>query len=72
MEHLLVMHYEERLDQSEYAQVEQWICESNENRKIYEDTIFIWKTANALRSSKLVNVEFEWKKISDRLKTIAH
>lgn len=64
MEHLLVMHYEEKLDQSEYAQVEQWISESDENKKIYEETIFIWKNAKGLKNDECLNIELEWNKFS--------
>ncbi|GEM_PF-4156536 len=63
MEHLFVMHYEEKLDTFEHALIDHWISLSNENNELYRDTIFIWKNAWVAQHS-CSNKELAWEKLN--------
>lgn len=69
MEHLLVMHFEKKLEHSQHADIDTWIRENEENKKKYEDTIFIWENARDLRNNQNLNVALKWGKFANQLKT---
>lgn len=67
MEHKLIAYYEQTLDASEQPEVEQWIAESAEHKKIYEDTIRIWKSSRINPAYTLYNKELAWQKLQLQL-----
>ena len=67
MEHKLIAYYEQALGAPEQLEVEQWIAESAEHKKIYEDTIRIWKSSRINSSYTLYNKELAWQKLQQQL-----
>ena len=67
MEHKLIAYYEQTLDASEQQEVEQWIAESAEHKKTYEDTIRIWKSSRIDTAYTLYNKELAWQKLQQQL-----
>lgn len=65
MEHLLIMHYDQKLEDGERFHLEQWISQNEANKKRYEDTVFIWKQAKFLAINRYINTEREWEKLSN-------
>ena len=64
MEHLIIMHYDRRLEDGERSRIEQWISQCDENNKLYKETVFIWRNAKSLATNKYINMELEWQKLS--------
>ncbi|MGN7783603.1 FecR family protein [Niabella sp. 22666] len=67
MEHKLIAYYEQTLDASEQQEVEQWIAESAEHKKTYEDTIRIWKSSRIDLVYTQYNKELAWQKLQQQL-----
>jgi ferric-dicitrate binding protein FerR (iron transport regulator) len=67
MEHKLIAYYEQTLDVSEQQEVEQWIAESAEHKKTYEDTIRIWKSSRIDPAYTQYNKELAWQKLQQQL-----
>ncbi|ULT45287.1 FecR domain-containing protein [Niabella defluvii] len=67
MEHKLIAYYEQTLDAPEQLEVEHWIAESPEHKKIYEDTIRIWKSSRINPAYTLYNKELAWQKLQQQL-----
>ncbi|WP_114791854.1 FecR family protein [Niabella yanshanensis] len=67
MEHKLIAYYEQTLDAPEQQEVEQWIAESAEHKKTYEDTIRIWENSRINPAYKLFNKELAWQKLQQQL-----
>lgn len=67
MEHKLIAYYEQTLNASEQLEVEQWIAESAEHKKTYEDTIRIWESSRINSSYALYNKELAWQKLQQQL-----
>ncbi len=67
MEHKLIAYHEQKLDDSEQQEVEQWIAESAEHKKTYEDTIRIWKSSRTDPAYILLNKELAWQKLQQQL-----
>ncbi len=63
MEHLLIMHYDERLHDAERSRIEQWIRQCDDNNKLYKDTVLIWKHAKTPANNRHINIEWEWEKL---------
>lgn len=67
MEHKLIAYYEQTLGALERKEVEQWIANSPENKKAYEDTISIWKNSRINPNYTLYNKELAWQKLQQQL-----
>ncbi|GEM_PF-1795808 len=67
MEHKLIAYYEQTLDASEQKEVEQWMAESPEHKKIYDDTIRIWEAARINPAHTLYHKELAWEKLQQQL-----
>src|SRR5690606_5577716 len=67
MEHKLIAFYEQTLGASEQREVEQWLAADPEHKKIYEDTITIWKNARVNTSYRFYNKAQAWEKLQEQI-----
>ncbi|MGC4235462.1 MAG: FecR family protein [Niabella sp.] len=67
MEHKLIAFYEQTLDASEQKEVEQWLEADPAHKKIYEDTVTVWKSAKTSHSYALYNKEKAWERLQQQL-----
>jgi len=67
MEHKLIAYYEQTLDTLEQSEVEQWIEADPANKKIYEDTILVWKHSKLSPKYQLLNKEKAWENLQTQI-----
>ncbi|GAB3424897.1 FecR domain-containing protein [Niabella aquatica] len=67
MEHKLIAFYEHALDASEQKEVEQWLEADPAHKKIYDDTVTIWKKSKSRHSYSLYNKEQAWERLQQQL-----
>lgn len=67
MEHKLIAFYEQVLNTSEQQEVEQWLEADPAHKKVYEDTVAIWKSSKIPQSYSRYNKEKAWKRLRGQL-----
>lgn len=67
MEHKLIAYYEQKLDASEIAEVEQWLLSDAMHQKIYEDTIRIWQDAKQKKKFTQLDKTQAWEKLQQKI-----
>lgn len=67
MEHKLIAFYEQTLAASEQKEVEQWLEADPAHKKIYEDTVTVWKNSGLPHSYSLYNKEKAWERLQQQL-----
>ena len=68
IEHLLPLYFEGRLNADQRNSVENWMHESEENRKIFLDMADIYSTMDKLTISHCVDTEAAWRKVRSRMR----
>ena len=70
MEHKLIALFELTLDPLEQDEVKQWIEADPAHKKIYEDTVFVWKKSKHQTVYSKIGKEKAWEKLQTKINSI--
>ncbi len=66
--YLLIKYYQKRVNADEKLLIENWLSESDSNKKKYEQYIEVWNASNKVKFLKNINYESEWEYIINKAK----
>ncbi len=66
--YLLIKYHQKEVSADEKILVENWLSESDEHQKEYEQYIEIWSASQKVKVLENINTELEWKQITSKAK----